>query len=68
MEVIQRVAGIARNWLTEQELASADLVVRPRVGQRLWSDMSNLTSLVEAGRVAMQEAMPRLLESLEERF
>jgi NTE family protein len=67
VEVIQRVAGIARNWLTEQELSSADLVIRPQVGQRTWSDMSNLSSLVEAGRVAMQEAMPRLLESLEQR-
>ena len=67
IDVIQRVAGIARNWLTEQELREADLVVRPRVGQRTWSDMSDLSSVVEAGRDAMKEAMPRLLEVMEQR-
>ena len=65
VEVIQRVAGIARNWLTEQELTDADLVVRPRVGQRTWSDLNDLASVVESGRVAMQAAMPQLLELVE---
>ena len=67
MQVIQRVAGIARNWLTEQELQEADLVVRPLVGQRSWSDLSDLSSLVEAGRDAMKAAMPDLLEVISAR-
>ncbi|MDE0960243.1 MAG: patatin-like phospholipase family protein [Planctomycetota bacterium] len=64
MESLQRVATIARNWLTEIELEEADIVVRPVVGQRSWSDMTNLASIVEAGRTAMSEAMPALQEAL----
>ena len=42
-----------------------DLVGRPKVGQRSWSDLNDLASLVEAGRVAMQASMPQLLELVE---
>lgn len=61
---LQRVASIARNWLTENELEEADIVVRPRVGVRTWSDFRNLSSLVEAGRDAMKSALPALREVL----
>ncbi|MBT5738013.1 MAG: hypothetical protein HN891_10565 [Planctomycetes bacterium] len=64
MESLQRVATISRNWLTEIELEEADIVVRPRVGQRTWSDMTNLSSIVESGRDAMTKAMPELQEAL----
>jgi hypothetical protein len=64
MESLQRVATIARNWLTEIELEEADIVVRPKVGQRAWSDMTNLSSIVESGRDAMTKAMPELQEAL----
>lgn len=61
---LQRVASIARNWLTENELEEADIVVRPRVGVRTWSDFRNLSSLIEAGRDAMKSALPALREVL----
>ncbi len=64
IQSLQRVASIARNWLTENELEEADIVVRPRVGIRTWSDFSNLASLVEAGREAMKNSLPQLQEAL----
>jgi hypothetical protein len=64
MESLQRVAAIARNWLTEVELEEADIVVQPRVGTRTWSDFSNLSSMVEAGRTAMKAALPQLHEAV----
>ncbi|MEE2890184.1 MAG: patatin-like phospholipase family protein [Planctomycetota bacterium] len=64
MGSLQRVASIARNWLTENELEEADIVVRPRVGVRTWSDFRNLSSLIEAGRDAMKSALPALREVL----
>jgi len=64
MESLQRIATITRNWLTEVELEEADIVVRPRVGQRTWIDMSNLSSIVEAGRDAMKQALPQLHEAI----
>ncbi|HIC22554.1 MAG: hypothetical protein COB10_11395 [Planctomycetota bacterium] len=64
IESLQRVASIARNWLTENELEEADIVVRPRVGVRSWSDFRNLSSLVEAGRDAMKSSLPALREVL----
>ncbi|MAW77250.1 MAG: hypothetical protein CMJ95_07695 [Planctomycetes bacterium] len=64
IESLQRVASIARNWLTENELEEADIVIRPQVGIRTWSDFSNLASLVEAGREAMKRSLPQLHELL----
>ncbi|MGE4620469.1 MAG: patatin-like phospholipase family protein, partial [Planctomycetota bacterium] len=64
MGSLQRVASIARNWLTENELEEADIVVRPRVGVRTWSDFRNLASLVEAGREGMKASLPALHEVL----
>ena len=37
------------------------------MGQRSWSDLSDLSSLVEAGRDAMKAAMPDLLEVISAR-
>lgn len=54
-EVRDRAADIAAHHLTRQELAAADVVIRPRVGNLHWSVFSHAGNLIAEGEKAAEE-------------
>lgn len=48
-ECIMRVESIASKKLNELELGQADVVLRPRIGRKYWSDFTELDMMVKAG-------------------
>jgi NTE family protein len=62
LDAILRVEAIAGKRLNDIELANADLVIRPDVGEKYWSDFSDLEGLVNEGVVAAEKVIPELRE------
>jgi NTE family protein len=58
---ILRCQAIAGRRLTSVALAGADVVLRPRVGERYWSDFSDLEAIVAAGEAAARERIAEIL-------
>jgi len=56
-EVRDRAADIAAYHLTKHELAAADVVIRPRVGNLHWSVFSHAENLIAEGEKAAKEKM-----------
>ncbi len=48
---IMRCEAIAGRKLTALALSQADVVLRPRIGEKYWSDFSNLEAIVRAGEI-----------------
>jgi NTE family protein len=48
-------------------LDSADLIITPDLNEKLSTDFSDVSSLVEAGRTATEQALPRIRELLRSR-
>lgn len=63
-DILQRVEMIQSSALNDAECAAADLVIRPDTEGLFWGDFTKLDRAVEAGRQAMQEAMPALRAAL----
>lgn len=63
-DCILRVETIASSKLNQQELARADVVIRPEIGRKYWSDFSDLQRMVDAGKKAAREAMPEIKSRL----
>lgn len=59
-ESIMRVECIAAKKLNELELNTADVVVRPRIGTKYWSDFTGLDSLVQGGREAAEKQVDEI--------
>lgn len=57
LDAILRVEIIAGRRLNEIELSKADVVIRPEVGKKYWSDFSELEDLVEQGIRAAEEKL-----------
>lgn len=55
--VRERAADIAAYYLTKQELAGANVVIRPRVGNLHWSVFSHAENLIAEGEKAAGEKM-----------
>jgi NTE family protein len=62
LDAILRVEAIAGRRINELELEKADVVIRPAVGARDWSDFRDLDVLVESGIDAARGALPRIRE------
>ncbi|MDO9515243.1 MAG: hypothetical protein Q7J01_03980, partial [Syntrophales bacterium] len=56
-EIRDRAADIAAHHLTRHELAGADIVIRPRVGNLHWSFFSHAENLIAEGEKAAEEKM-----------
>ncbi|MCI0652095.1 MAG: patatin-like phospholipase family protein [Planctomycetes bacterium] len=54
---ILRVENIAARKLSKLELAKADVVIHPTVGNKYWADFSELQRMVDSGRVATRAAI-----------
>lgn len=63
-DVLYRAGEITANALEATELQSADVVIRPAVGDLHWTDFSRARDLVAIGEVATREAMGKINASL----
>lgn len=64
LDAIMRVEAIAGKRINDSELEKADIVLRPEVGGKIWSDFSDLDELVQCGIDSAKEKLPRLRELL----
>jgi len=55
--ICDRASDIAAHHLTRHELAAADVVIRPRVGNLHWSVFSHAGNLIAEGEKATEEKM-----------
>lgn len=63
-DCILRVETIASSKLNRQELSRADVVIRPEIGRKYWSDFSDLQRVVETGKTAAREMIPEIKSRL----
>ena len=63
-DVIYRAGEITTNALEASELESADVVIRPQVGDLHWMDFSRAGDLVKAGEQAARESLEKINDSL----
>ncbi|MFN0058263.1 MAG: patatin-like phospholipase family protein [Planctomycetota bacterium] len=64
-ESIMRCESIAGTKLNSMELEKADIVLRPQIGEKYWSDFTDLQRLVDAGVRAAEEKMPEIRNRLD---
>jgi NTE family protein len=67
LDAILRVENIAGRRLNQIELANADVVIRPEVGKKYWSDFSELDDLVAQGVRATEAKLEDLKAVLQRR-
>ncbi len=63
-EIIYRAGEITSNRLEEVELAGADVVIRPQVGDLHWADFARSGDLVKKGENACRESLDRINASV----
>ena len=63
-EIIYRAGEITSNRLEETELAGADVIIRPQVGDLHWADFTRSGDLVKNGENACRESLKDIKESL----
>lgn len=67
LDAILRVEAIAGKRLNEIELAKADVVIRPAVGKKYWSDFSELDQIVAEGIAAAEASVTQLRALVQKR-
>jgi NTE family protein len=63
-DVLFRAGEITTNALEASELASADVIIRPQVGDLHWMDYSRTAELVKIGEQAARESLGKINDSL----
>lgn len=63
-DVLFRAGEITTNALEATELASADVIIRPQVGDLHWMDYSRSADLVKIGEQAARESLAKINDSL----
>ena len=66
-DVVRRIVALQTRILSDEEIALADLVIRPETGPVFWADLSRVDEMVEAGDRAMTERLPAWRACLEMR-
>jgi NTE family protein len=61
IDVVMRVTAASSDVASAAEIARADVVIRPDVGGRFWSDFAGMESMVELGRRAAREKLAQVL-------
>ena len=59
-EICDRAADITSYYLIDYELAAADVVIRPEVGNLHWSDFSRAGNLIAEGEKATRKNIPAI--------
>ena len=67
LDVLLRVESIACARLNAMEVARADVVIEPSVGQKYWSDFSDLEMMVNEGVLATQAKIGEIRAAVEKR-
>ena len=62
LDAILRVEAIAGRRINDMELSDADVVIQPEVGNKVWSDFSDLDELVAEGLKAGKENINKVRE------
>ncbi len=63
-DVLFRAGEITANTLETEELRSADVIIRPQVGDLHWMDFGRAKDLVRAGEEAARESLEKINDSL----
>jgi NTE family protein len=63
-DVLFRAGEITANALEASELASADVIIRPQVGNLHWMDFSRAGDLIKIGEQAARESLGKINSSL----
>jgi len=63
-DVLYRAGEITTNALEASELASADVIIRPQVGDLHWMDFSRASDLIKVGEDAARESLAKINDSL----
>ena len=63
-DVIYRAGEITTNALEASELESADVIIRPQVGNLHWMDFSRAVDLIKAGEQATRESLGKINASI----
>lgn len=68
LNVMIRTSAITRQRLKEMELQSADVVIRPDVGNVHWANFSKLNQLIELGREASRQKIEEIKKMTKKSF
>ncbi len=60
IQIIYRAEDIVTYHLTQERLAGADLIIRPKVRHYSWAAVKKIEEIIQAGEEAAEEALPRL--------
>lgn len=64
-EAIMRCQSIAARKLNHSELSAADVVIRPEIGPKYWSDFSELEHMVDQGEQATMDKLIDIRECVD---
>ena len=67
-QIADQIMTIMMQESNRRQLAMADLVITPDVGNRLVSDFSNIDTIVEAGEKAAEQQLPRFADIFKQRI
>lgn len=67
-EVADQIIGIMAQFANKQELAEADVVIRPAIGNHLSSDFTSLDYLIEQGKESADQAVDQIQSIMETKF
>ncbi len=60
IQIIYRAEDIVTYHLTQERLAGADIVIKPKVRHYSWAAVKNIKDIIKAGEAAAEEALPKL--------
>ncbi len=60
LKIMYRAEDIVTYHLTQERLAGADLVIRPKVRHFSWAAVKHMDAIIKAGEQAAEEAMPQI--------
>ncbi len=64
LSIIYRAEDIVSYHLTQERLAGADLVIRPKVRDLPWTAVDQIDKIIAAGEQAAREALPQIRKFL----
>ncbi len=60
IQIIYRAEDIVTYHLTQERLAGADLVIKPKVRHYSWAAIKSIKEIIKAGEAAAEESLPQL--------
>jgi len=65
LQIINRAEDIVTYHLTQERLAGADLVIKPKVRHYTWAAVKHMDELIKSGETAAEQSLPQLKHILE---